>query len=94
MNSLKRKNDLALDAQRGERAKQLLKDPMINEALTNMRETVYHNIRTSHYSKADEREDLYKMLRAIDAFENEFTRIIRGGEKAKSLLDKLFNKGN
>lgn len=85
-----KERDLQKDVQVAERARQLLKDPMVNEALTGMRETVFHNIRTSHHSKVDEREDLYKMLRAIDAFENEFKKRIDKGKKARSLLDKLF----
>lgn len=89
---MKPKDELARDIQQGERARQLLKDPMIADALSSMREAVYHNIRTSHYSKVDEREDLYKMLRAIDAFEEQFRLKIRGGEKAKSLLEKFFNR--
>lgn len=84
--------DLARDTQDGERARQLLKDPMIVKTLTDMRETVYHNIRTSHHSKVEEREDLYKMLRAIDAFEGEFNKRIDKGKKAKSILERLRGK--
>lgn len=90
---MRQERDLQKDIQVAERARQLLKDPMLREALDDMRETVYHNIRTSHYSKTDEREDLYKMLKAIDAFESEFLKRIDKGKKAKSLLEKLFKKG-
>ena len=85
--------ELEREIAKGENAKRILEDPMVRGALDGMRDTVYHNIRTSHHSKVDEREDLYKMLRAIDAFEKEFTTYINGGKKAKSLLEKLF-KGN
>jgi hypothetical protein len=78
----------------GQKAKQLLREPMIVDAINGMRESVYHNIRTSHYSRADEREDLYKMLKAIDSFELELKRRIDKGKKARSMLDKLFNKGD
>lgn len=89
---MKSPQELAKATQDGERARQLLKDPMIVETLTNMRETVYHNIRTSHHSKVEEREDLYKMLRAIDAFEGEFNKRIDKGKKAKSIIERLKGK--
>jgi predicted ester cyclase len=76
---------------RGERARQLLKDPLISEALTNLKNTVYHNIETSHYSKIEEREDLYKMLQAINGFEKQFKNMIRNGKQAETRLQKFFN---
>ena len=81
------------DAVRGERAKQILNDKLVQDALKTMKENVYTNIQTSHFKDIEEREHLYKMLKAIDAFEKEFERHIRGGQKARSLLDKLLNKG-
>lgn len=87
---MREKADLISDLQVGERAKQVLNDPMVQDAINGMREAVFHNIRTSHHSKSEEREDLYKMLRAIDEFEKQFTQKINGGKKAKTLLEKLF----
>lgn len=89
---MKQKRELEQDIIRAEKAKQILNSDIVVEALTGMRETAYHNIRTSHFKAIEEREDLYKMLKAIDAFEEEFKRRIRGGQKAKSLLDKLTGK--
>lgn len=90
---MKPEADLERDIQRGERARQLLNDPMLRDAIDKMRETTYHNIRTSNFKQIDEREECYKMLKAIDHFEDEFTRIVNGGKKAKSLIKKLL-KGN
>lgn len=83
---------LKASADRGRRAAQILEDKIVQEALTNMRETVYHNIRTSKFTATEEREELYRMLKAIDGFEKELTVCIKGGQKAKSLLDKLFKE--
>jgi hypothetical protein len=90
---LREEAELSEASVRGERAKQILNDKLVKGALTSMRESVYHNISTSHFKAVDEREDLYKMLQAITHFENEFKRHISGGKKARSMLDKLFNKG-
>lgn len=80
------------ESRRGERARQLLKDPMIQEFLKDLRENVYINIRTSHYKDVDEREDLYKMLKVMDKFEEIFERHIRTGKLAQSKLDQLKTK--
>lgn len=82
--------DLAKKQQRGEHAERILNDTLVQEALTGMRETAYHNIRTSNFKQVEEREDLYKMLKAIDSFERQFTDAINGGKKAKSRLLELF----
>ncbi len=79
-------------ARRGERARQLLKDPLITEALDNLKGIVFNNIESSHHSKVDEREDLYKMLQAINGFENQFKKMMRDGELAKSRLEQLKDK--
>ncbi|MBL4707111.1 MAG: hypothetical protein JKY48_01545 [Flavobacteriales bacterium] len=79
-------------ARRGERARQLLKDPLIEESLETLRRITFGNIASSHYSKVEEREDLYKMLQAIKGFENNFKKIMRDGELAKSRLEQLKDK--
>ena len=79
-------------ARRGERARQLIKDPLIQESLTSLRGIVYKNIESSHYSKVDEREDLYNMLQAINGFESQFKKMMRDGELAKGRLEKLKDK--
>lgn len=78
--------------QRAEHAERILSDSMVQDALKSMRETVYHNIRTSNFKQIEERENLYKMLKAIDGFEQEFISTINGGKKAKSRLEELLNK--
>ena len=79
-------------ARRGERARQLLKEPLIEESLETLRRIAFGNIESSHYSKVDEREDLYKMLQAIKRFENNFKKIMRDGELAKTRLEQLKDK--
>lgn len=77
---------------RGARAKQLLDDPMIQDFLKDLRETLFNNIRTSHYRDVDDREDLYKMLRVTDEFEKLFILHINTGKLAQSRLDQMKEK--
>ena len=77
---------------KAERARQLLEDPMLVGALKSMRETVYKNIETSNWKAKGEREELYRMLTSIAAFEKQFKRIVADGKAAKSKLDELRQK--
>ena len=84
--------DLRQQIAEAERARQLLKDPMIVAALDEMRDTVYTNIRTSAFRQKEEREYLYLQLKAIDEFERKFKLRIQNGKLAESRLDEMKRK--
>lgn len=84
--------DLRQQIAEAERARQLLKDPMIVAALDEMRDTVYTNIRTSSFRQKEEREYLYLQLKAIDEFERKFKLRIQNGKLAESRLTELKRK--
>jgi len=84
--------DLRQQIADAERARQLLKDPMLVAALDDMRNTVYTNIRTSSFRQKDEREYLYLQLKAIDEFERKFKLRIQNGRLAESRLAELGRK--
>lgn len=84
--------DLRQAMAEAERARQLLKDPMIVAALDELRNTVYTNIRTSSFKQKDEREYLYLQLKAIDEFERKFKIRITNGKLAESRLAELKRK--
>jgi hypothetical protein len=84
--------DLRQAIAEAERARQLLKDPMIVAALDELRNTVYTNIRTSSFKQKEEREYLYLQLKAIDEFERKFKLRITNGKLAESRLAELKRK--
>jgi predicted enzyme involved in methoxymalonyl-ACP biosynthesis len=84
--------DLRQQIAEAERARQLLKDPMIVAALDELRNTVYTNIRTSSFKQKEEREYLYLQLKAIDEFERKFKIRITNGKLAESRLAELKRK--
>lgn len=84
--------DLRQAMAEAERARQLLKDPMIVAALDELRNTVYTNIRTSSFKQKEEREYLYLQLKAIDEFERKFKLRITNGKLAESRLAELKRK--
>lgn len=84
--------DLRQQIAEAERARQLLKDPMIVAALDELRNTVYTNIRTSSFRQKEEREYLYLQLKAIDEFERKFKVRIQNGKLAESRLAEMGRK--
>jgi hypothetical protein len=84
--------DLRQQVVDAERARQLLKDPMLVAALDDMRNTVYTNIRSSSFRQKEEREYLYLQLKAIDEFERKFKLRIQNGRLAESRLAELGRK--
>lgn len=84
--------DLRQQIADAERARQLLKDPMIVAALDELRNTVYTNIRTSSFKQKEEREYLYLQLKAIDEFERKFKLRIQNGRLAETRLEELKRK--
>ena len=84
--------DLRQQIADAERARQLLKDPMLVAALDDLRNTVYTNIRSSSFRQKEEREYLYLQLKAIDEFERKFKIRIQNGKLAESRLSELMRK--
>ena len=64
---------------KAEHAERLLKDPLLQEALEELKETCFYNIETSSHTAIEEREDLYYMLRCIKAFESRLKTYIKTG---------------
>lgn len=87
------KSELDQTVRRAANAERLLNDPLLAETIQSMRDTVFDNWRTSKHNQADEQKALHNMIQVIDRFEAELKRKIRHGQKAKSLLEKLFNRG-
>ena len=66
-------------ARKADDAKRLLNDPILKEALRDLKDTCFYNIESSTHEQAQEREDLYYMLRCISAFERQLTKYIQEG---------------
>ncbi len=80
---------LKADQQRGVRAGQLLNDPLIQSALSDIRSTLYRKISESDFSQSEERESCYRMLRAAEMFEGMFKRHINTGKAAEEKLSAM-----
>lgn len=74
---------------RGERARQLLKDPLIAEAIEGMRKKMYDAIESSKFKDEQARLEAYYMLRTISLFEKSFAQMVNDGKMAKGRLEGL-----
>lgn len=80
------------DVRKGDHAQRLIADPMLNESLEDIRQSIYDQIRKSAFSQTDEREECYRMLRTLDSFEGKLKKRIESGKLAKSIMDSLKDK--
>jgi hypothetical protein len=85
MNEIEAKNMV----RRADHAERILKDPLINEAFDAIRDNIFKKISVSSFGQKDEREDLYRMLRAVESFEGQFKKYINDGKLAKNRLKEL-----
>ena len=67
---------------RGERAKALLRDPLILEAFDKLEEA-YTNAWKNDSSSIDERETLFQMHQALKAVRGHLTEVVETGNLAK-----------
>lgn len=58
----------------------------LDPILTEMRETVFKQIQNSNFFQKKDRENCYKMLRAIELFESRLRKRISSGAVAESKL--------
>jgi hypothetical protein len=80
-------NDLLVERNRGERAAAIMRDPLVAEALEEIRTSYIEGWSNSGPQDADVRERAYHMLQAHDAFVRHFQSVIETGEMAAQQLD-------
>ena len=73
---------------RGQHAKRIIEDELVNEAIAGLRSDAYAKIEATKPSQKDEREFLYQRLQAINGFEAQFTFHIENGRMARGILDE------
>lgn len=89
---MKKENDYRLEDLRGKQADRLLNDPLIKEVLQGMRDALCKNLETSAWRDNEEREEIYRMLKTVTAFERELIKRVKAGKVALSYLEQLKKK--
>lgn len=84
---------LRKDMERAERAKRVLENELVKEAI----EVIKTNVRTAwESSKANDkegREEAWKMLKVVNEFERHFVNLVTSGKMAEKELSRLEQMG-
>ncbi len=78
--------------EKGFEAQRILENPLVISAFVLMKEKEFKRISESKPEDWEIREDAYRMLKVIDAFEGSFLKMKREGSEAKSRLKALAEK--
>lgn len=74
---------------RAERARQLMNDQMLQEALTAIKGDIYATFQRTKFDEVEQREELWRKTQAINAFESYLERVMTDGLIAQETL-KLY----
>ena len=93
---MRSETELKNDVQRAQRADQLLNDPMIQEFIIAMRGKLLNEFESTGLDDDKERANAWQKSQILNSFVEEFTKAIKKGKEAQSLLgmlkEKLFNR--
>lgn len=79
-------DDLDLNLARGDRAKILLQDELLNEMLTKVEDNCIREIRTSKMLETEVREKAYNLLMAVDLLKQNLRSVYDTGKMAEVQL--------
>lgn len=91
MNELK----LIKDTERASRAKAIVEDAIVVEAMTTIRTNLHSIWESTKHEEKEQREEAWKMLKAMNEFERFFLRVMESGKIAEvelSNMEKLKQK--
>lgn len=81
------KNRAKQEISRAERARQVMDDEMVQEALTAIKAEIYSKFQHTKYDQAEQREELWRKTQAINAFESYLERVMTDGLIALKTLE-------
>ena len=85
--------DLKDLSQQGRAADSLLKNKTLNKALNEMRENAHLHIEQSEPQESEKRENLYRFIKTISAFEQQLKIYFNKGASASKKLEVIINGG-
>jgi len=86
-----REEVLADKSIRSQRAKEIMNDPLVQEARLMIESTLYRMFKNTQYDESEKRDQIHKMTHASDRFMRCFQKMMEDGEIAEKEL--LENKG-
>lgn len=89
---MKSETQLKNDIQRAQRADQLLNDPMIQEFIISVRGKLLNEFESTGLDSEKERLNAWQKSQILNSFLEEFTKSIKKGKEAQSLLGMIKEK--
>lgn len=79
--------------ERGRRAKELLADPLIDEAFLRLRGELFNKFQSDEADSDKVRKDLYQRIQLVNQLQDNFIAIVKTGESAKmTLMERVKSK--
>jgi hypothetical protein len=83
------KNKAHSDINRADRARQLMEDPMLQEALTAIKGDLYSKFCRSKFKELDEREEIHRSMKNMQKFESYLESVMTDGKLGQATLNML-----
>ena len=80
------------EMQRGERAKQILNDPLYNEVMDQLKADIVSRIEQADFRDDQSQSRLVLTLQLMKAFRRKFEHVLETGQLAESQLERLKRK--
>lgn len=74
------------EVSRAERARQLMDDQMLQEAMTAIKAEIYSKFTRTKFNESEQRDELWRKTQAITAFEGYLERVMTDGRVASETL--------
>ncbi|MBL4891469.1 MAG: hypothetical protein JKX91_06540 [Rhizobiaceae bacterium] len=83
------KNKAHNDINRAERARQVMSDPMLQEALTAIKGDLFNKFCRSKFKETEEREEIHRSMKNIQKFEGYLESVMTDGKMGQETLNLL-----
>lgn len=85
----KERHNAILDLSRADRARELLENPLYQEAITAMQAAMFSQFQDAKLEDKDQRHELWQRMQLMKQFQGKFESIVKQGRKAQQTLTLL-----
>ena len=89
ISAIDQKNKAHNDINRAERARQVMADPIVREALTAMKGDLYNKFCSTEFKASAERDEIWRKMQTIAKFEGYFKSVMTDGKIGQQTLTML-----
>jgi hypothetical protein len=89
--ALEQRNKAHNDINRADRARQVMEDPIVIEALTAMKGDLYNKFCSTEFKESSERDEIWRKMQTVNKFEKYFKEVMTSGtigQHTLTMMDK------